>query len=92
MPGKQGFLLQWLRRESGINAGASQKKQFCNSSLAGGVDEVVLNLQVFKQKRRGLRVVGVNAADLAAAMNTNSGFVSAEEFFDRGGIQQVDLL
>ena len=47
---------------------------------------------VFKKKRRGLGVVGVNAADLGGRDEHKLRFCPGKEFLDRVGIQQVDLL
>src|SRR5665213_1870547 len=55
------------------------------------VDEIVLDLQVFKKKRRRLRVVGVNAANFGRRKKNKLRLCFREKLLDGGGVQQVEF-
>ena len=49
-PGEQGFLLERLRREPGIDAGAPEEEKFRNAGTPRAMDEVVLDLKILVEE------------------------------------------
>ncbi len=87
--GKQVFLLQGLRSELGVDARASEKKQFANAKTSGGVDDVVLDREVPEEKVAGEIVVGLDAADLGCGKKDVLRTLGIEEAVDLSLIREV---
>ncbi len=90
--GEKKFLLQRLRCELGINAGTAEEQKFFNARQLRGVDQIVLNLEIFKKKFRRLRAVRVDAADLGRRDENKFRLCLRKKFLHGGGVQQIDFL
>ena len=90
-PGQQVFLLERLRGQPRINAGAAEKQQLAHAGLISAVDEVVLDLQVLEQELRRVLVVRQDAPHFGRRVQNVFGLFLRVELTDGRCVQQVQL-
>ena len=84
-------LLHRLGSFFGVDAGAAEKKKLLRAVPVGGVDEVVLDTQIFKQELRGQSAVGFNAAHARGGDENVLGRFCLKKFLHGGGVQQIQF-
>src|SRR4051794_38944146 len=85
------FLFKRLWGELWINAGTAQEKQLFNSVFMGGMDQVILDEQVFVQKPHWLLAVGEDAAHFGSSHKNIIGLLPAVKFPHRNRVEQVQF-
>ena len=72
-----------------INAGAAEEKQLAHPVFVGGMDQVVLDLQIFEEELDRPIVVRLDSAYLCRRHDDDRRLFAGKEFLDSPAIRQV---
>lgn len=86
------FLLDGLRAQLGIDAGAAQEQELLHARVERSVDDVVLDHQVGPDEVHGVSAVGQDSAHLGGGHEHVLGLLFQKELQDRALVLQVGLL